>query len=74
MTDAVEPQYGRWLAGTRVSLGLTQRALADTIGVTVTTIARYEMGIREPREATRQLIDRALDAQRHELNTEAAAV
>lgn len=48
MTGLQTP-FSDWLRKTRESVGLTQQGLADSAGVTKTTISRYENGIRAPR-------------------------
>lgn len=42
-------QFGERLARIRERSGLTQKQLADAIGVTVQTISNWETGIRKPR-------------------------
>ena len=44
----------------RISKGLTQKKLAELVGVTRVTIARYEIGDRDPKGATLICIARAL--------------
>ena len=44
----------------RISKRLTQKALAELVGVTRVTIARYEIGDRDPKGATLVRIARAL--------------
>lgn len=51
---------GRDLASTRKSLGLTQRQLAELVGVDPITISRWERGVRTPRGVHARLLAQAL--------------
>jgi predicted nucleotidyltransferase len=52
--------YGDFVRARRVILGFTQRALAERAGVKQPLIAAIESGRRQPSEATRAALDRAL--------------
>jgi len=41
-------EFGERLKKERLSLGMTQQQLSDRLGVTKTTLGRYERGIRSP--------------------------
>ena len=41
---------------TRLALGLTQRALAEKLGVSVTTVSAWETGRRNPSQMARQFL------------------
>ena len=60
MTRPVSPGY---LARLREALGMTQRELAERLGVTILTVSRWERGTRRPGdanlEALRMLADDA---------------
>ena len=40
----------------RIALGLTQRALAERLGVSVTTVSAWETGRRNPSQMARQFL------------------
>ncbi len=44
----------------RETLGLSQRELADALGIPVRSLQNYEIGHRTPRPAMAALLDRAL--------------
>jgi DNA-binding XRE family transcriptional regulator len=52
-----ELTFGVQLARTRRRLNVTQRMLADTLGVAKFTIIRIERGYNPPSKATRQLLE-----------------
>ena len=56
------------LQALRLRRGLSQTALAQQIGVTPSTINRFETGAREPNRASLLAIGRALDLERAELD------
>lgn len=58
----------RLLQGFRARRGLSQTALAQRIGVTPSTINRFETGAREAGQATLLAIGRALELDRAELD------
>jgi len=55
------PGFGATLAELRASRGLSQHVLADRLGVTHSTVSRWESGDRAPRPRRLQGIVRALD-------------
>ena len=52
--------FGEMLKKLRAEAGLTQKQLADMSGVGQNTIARYELGQREPSLAAGQALAKAL--------------
>lgn len=55
------PGFGATLAKLRASRGVSQHALADRLGVTHSTVSRWESGERVPRPRRLQGIVQALD-------------
>lgn len=53
--EGMEPKQ---FASARKKLGMTQAAFAREIGVTVTTVSRWEIGVHRVPTATAQLIER----------------
>ena len=61
-TPAATPAYGRELKTIRETLGLTQVALAEALGIRSDSLSRYERGTRHVPEPTMRLARRLLPA------------
>jgi DNA-binding transcriptional regulator YiaG len=55
----------------RIRSGVSQGAIAKTVGVTAASVSRWERGLRRPRGEVAELYVRALIVLHHALETEA---
>lgn len=56
-----QPEVGQIIRDLRLSFGLTQEQFAPTLGVTYTTINRWENGRSKPSPMAIKLIEQKLD-------------
>ena len=56
-----QPEVGKFIRELRLALGLTQEKFATTLGVTYSTINRWETGRSKPSPLAMEKIDKILE-------------
>jgi transcriptional regulator with XRE-family HTH domain len=61
MSEAVREAWGRNIIARRDELGITQRGLAELVGVSVPSVCRWETGKSAPKDEHKALVAKALE-------------